>query len=520
MLRVKQLFNNSENSFYLLLALTAVALLFTNPLLIYPYDVYTHLQWIDRQDIGELPSTGRELWHYIWTEIFHFFHIDNRDIFLRAYIIHFTQIFISLFSLLYFGRIFMRSLFVKIDPLELNYLSYWSTLIWFTLFATYSEGLHQVWILWYSVNYQITLPLTFLVTALTISLIFETLTLQRILFYTLLIALLSYFILRAHAMEYLYYLMYMSVLTFVYADKIIKIWRKNIYYSIPVTLAVIFGLSYAIYFAKTTAYQKSPIFNYLSFDKIPELLAEINARGGTLLAHYNRVWSSINELMILSLVLISILLILIIYRNYKKFKCIINIRMAIFLFITSFFIVIPLTKFTGGIASLITYPTVAYRFYYSSLLFLAIPLSVFYIYTILKIKKMYILNILILFTVLGTFYYSKHISEKHNYYKNIISIKNAFNKKKMSFNLSNKEIILIGTQLKHYESLNKTNKKEYYYARDDIAFIIKFIYRKPVQYYRRGSINYQKNFYKHKNKRYYPILFETPENFPSYQRFK
>ena len=71
-----------------------------------------------------------------------------------------------------------------------------------------------------------------------------------------------------------------------------------------------------------------------------------------------------------------------------------------------------------------------------------------------------------------------------------------------------------------YESSNKTQKPNYYYARDDIAFVIKFIYRKPVLYYKRGSKNYLNSYHGHKKKEYSPVLFDIPENFPLYQRYR
>ncbi len=520
MLRFKSFIFDERYSFYLLLFLTVIPLFFTNPFLIYPYDVYTHLEWIDKQDITKFQPSARETWHYAWAYIFHIFHIDKSEFFLRAYIIHFVQVISIFFILFYSSKVIIRNLFTSSLDLELNVLAYWATLIWFTIFASFSTYDHQVWIMWYSVNYQITLPLTLLITALSLSFILEEKKLKEKLFYVLLIVIFSYIILRVHAMEYIYYLMYMSVFTLIYLDKIYKVWKRNIYYSVPLTLLLFFSIYQFLSYIKTSSYKVPPILNYLSYNKLPELLKEIDTKGNILYYNYNKYGSSINELMLVSLILISILTVIVFYRQIKKYETIVNIRMVVFLLVTSFFIFIPLTTITGGIASLLTYTTVAYRFYYSSLLFFAIPVFAYYIYTIFKIKRVYILHVLIFSMLVGTFYYSKKISKRHNYYKNIISIKNSFSKKKMNFNLSQNEIKAIGEKIKYYESLNGSDKKEYYYARDDIAVVLKFIYRKDVLYSRRGNIDYKKNYNYHSDKKYYPILFEVPKNFPLYQRFK
>lgn len=479
-----------------------------------------HLQHIENQSYAQTIPKGQMIWHYIWGKVFHFLHIDVNKIFLRAYIIHFTQTIISFVILYYFSKVSIRILFTKINSIDLKYLAYWSTLIWFTILSTVSQGHQQVWILWYSINYQISLPFTLLITALSLSLVVESSSLKRKAMFIMLIVLFSYIILRIHAMEYIYYLMYMGILILVFLDKIFIWWKKYIYYTTPLIFIMIFIFIKFIPYIKTIASRSSDIFNYLSFEKLPQLLTKINSKGELILNHYNKSDTTLNALIYLSLGLVTIILLISIYRHYKKFPSYINLRMVIFLFITSFFIIIPLTKITAGFASVLTYDRVTYRFYFSSLVFLVVPSFIFYIFNIFHKTKTYILNLSIVLLLLSTFLYSKYISTSKNYYKNIISVKNAFIEDKMRFNLSDKNIKTVGKKLQYYESLNNTKKPIYYYARDDIAFVIKFIYRKPVKYYRRGSKNYKKSFTDHKNKKYYPVLFEVPNNFPSYQRYK
>lgn len=182
--------------------------------------MFHHLEWIDMQYDSEVPPEGRHTWHYIWAKIFHFFHIENSQIFLRAYIIHVGQVLISFFAVFFLSKVIIKNIFIKIESFYIDYLAYWSTLIWFTIFATSSVGFHQVWTLWYSVNYQISLPFVLLITGLTLSLFFEKLSLKKKIFYSTLILLFSLVILKIHAMEYLYFLMYLSILPLIFIDKI------------------------------------------------------------------------------------------------------------------------------------------------------------------------------------------------------------------------------------------------------------------------------------------------------------
>ena len=483
--------------------------------------MFTHLQHIDEQSIATSMPGGRGVWHYFWAQIFHLLHVDKTEIFVRAYIIHYVQSISSFLMLFYFSKVLIRNLFTNLSFTILNYLAYWATLIWFIIFSTVSENYHQVWILWYSINYQISLPLTLLMTGLTISLIFKSSLYRTKLIKALTIILLGYIILRIHAMEFIYFLMFMSVLMLVYIDIIVLTWKKYIYISLPLTLLSLYGVIHVVEHIKTYTYRQSPIFNYLSFEKLPLLLDKIRSNGQVITQHYNKASFTLNELIYISLIAISIFLIIVVFRYYKKYPVYVNIRFVIFLFITSFFILIPVFQYTSGLASLLTYKSISYRFYFSSLLFLAVPALGFYIFKLFKLSNILILNLGIFFIMLSTFLYSKYDTGYYqNYYKNIISIKNAFNQEKVGFNLSEENIEVIGKKLKSYGSLNKTKKTEYYYARDDIAFVIKFIYRKPVLYSRRGSWDYLKSYHEHNNTKYTPVLFDIPKEFPAYTRFK
>ena len=486
--------------------------------------MFHHLEWIDSQYNSTVLPEGRYTWHYIWAKIFHFFHIDNTQVFFRAYIIHIVQVLISFFALFFLSRIIIKNLFMRIEPFYVNYLAYWSTLIWFTIFSTSSVGFHQVWILWYSINYQISLPLVLFITGLTLSLIFEKPSFKKKFFYSVFILFFSFLILKIHAMEYLYFLMYLSILALIFIDRIYIIFKKNIYYSIPMSIISIIAVIEFLSLIKQYSYRLPPILKYMSFEKLPDLFSKISEHGEYIILHLNRASSVINELINLTIILFIPMFLILIYRRYKNIPSHINIRMFIFIFITSLFILIPVTEFTAGLASLVTYSKIIHRFYYSSLIFIAMPIIVFYILSTIGIKRLSILNILMLSMLLGTFIYSKHFSSTHNYYKNILSIQNSFDERNIGFNLSTTHIETIQKQLKTYE-LNTSKEDLYFYAREDIAFILQKVYNKKVYLPKHWKgkklgakqyIQVYKKDTKHANK----ILFPTPLNFPPYESYK
>lgn len=92
----------------------------------------------------------------------------------------------------------------------------------------------------------------------------------------------------------------------------------------------------------------------MSFEKLPDLFSKISENGQYILLHLNRASSSINELMNLTLILFILMAIVLIYRRNIDVIPRINTRMFIFIIITSLFVLIPVTEFTAGLASLVT----------------------------------------------------------------------------------------------------------------------------------------------------------------------
>jgi len=455
---------------------------------------------------------NKELWPYLWGSFFSLLHID--ELFTRTKIIHISQSLISFFIIYFTSSVIIRNLYKNIEPLSLKYLSLWSVFIWFTIYATFSVSYHQVWILWYSINYQITLLFFWYIIALTLIIFLENPLKQKILFYLFQIFIFSILILWMHASEFIYVLMYLFLIFTIYIKNIYSFLKK--YYILSIIIGVLITCGFYYFITGDYIYRKPPLFNYLHLDYIHQLYPELLAMGNKAVNHYSRASASLNELIFLSIVLLILMGIHAIYKNYIHHKPI-NFKLYFFLLISALFVYIPINVITAGISSLLFAPTYVNRFYYTSSIFIVLPIVTYYF---LSRKNIWIINFVIGVTIVSTLLYSKHISSSHNYYKNFHSIIQSFKRTAIGFNLSDSQINVIGKKIKNYEKINTFTKENYYYARDDIALVIKFIYKKPVLWKHRGNHNYKKSFHQHNNTLFHPVLFEIPTTFSKYKRYK
>ncbi len=505
--------NLAKILFYLLLVVALGIIFFSHPFMRYPYDMWAHLISIDNSyDYTSIPE-GRRVWHIIWRELFEFFGIDRADILFRANTIHILQTVISFGAIYLFSLVVTRNLYTSIPSLHHRYIAYWSTIIWFTLFATFSTFYHHTWILWYSISYQITLPLFFYITALTLILFLEFNSLYKKVFYTLQIIAISLFILKVHSMEYFYYLLYMSILLIIFAKDTWILFKRYFYIFTLLTLALIL-------FAKFNHGDETRLLMYLYNFQFTELYHIIIHEGTLLVNGLNRAEASINELMFVILFTTSLMSI-----SLYKSPLTISIKMFLFLILTALFITIPLFVFTAGLASLFTKLSVVNRIYYSASLFVLLPISVYYITAYLKSHKQLLLfNIFLITLITATIFYSKNYSNTATYYTNIQSLKQSLFEEKVRFNLSKEEIIIIKQELQKYPKESSSSAEVLFWARGDIAVVLKYIYHKNVFWRgRRADISKEKfnNYCALLNpKETLCQVFETPSNFPPYTPYK
>jgi len=512
---------NRNYYFYLLLFVSVVALFFTNPFMRYPYDIWEHLITMDSEyvNIINMPES-RRIWHSFWSQIFGIIGVENSQIFLRAYIIHIVQTLFALSSIFLFSRVTASILFDSIDRISLNYLAYWSTIVWLTIFATFSIYYHHLWIMWYSVNYQITLPLFWYSLTLVNLLVFMDHSYKIKLFYISMLVTTLYLILVIHPMELLYFIIYSIILASIYIDRVLLYIRR--YYIAIISLSVIVGFS----FSKIYGDHLPPIVEYLAMEKFPQLYELIEKNGKLLVEdRYNRAFASFNELMVLTLVVGLVSLIIILYRRYRGVESIVNVRLFVGLVVTSMLVLLPIFEFSSGVASIFTNLNVVNRFYYSASIFLLLPASIYYLLRLVtKKSNIMIFNSTIIIILLATILYSRDFTKQKNYYKNIKSLESSFSYKKVGFHLSDEQIKRVGVLLKEYESQRDKSKKVLYLAKGDIAMVLKYIYRKDV-YWRGRKTNptYQdmEDYIRiHQPPDTECIIFRTPNDFPIYEPYR
>jgi len=307
--------------------------------------------------------------------------------------------------------------------------------------------------------------------------------------------------------------MYISLLSLIYIQQIYALFKKYYAIAIPILLSLVYVLP-------LLHIENSKIFFYLSLEKLPFLYDTILSKGQHIVKHLNREASAINELMYLSLFFMLLMSLHLLWTIKQKQSLKINSKIYIFIVISSLFLLIPLYSFSSGLFGIITRDDVVHRMYYSSSIFLFLPLFIYYLSKVFKFKCIFV-HISLFLILISTALYSKYMPyTSHNYYKNLQSIKHSLKDKNLDFHLSEANIISIGKVLQNDESNNLSKKPLFYYARTDIAFVIKFLYHKEVYWEgRRANPNHKQAYLIHTATTKTKILFQTPKDFPDYVPF-
>jgi hypothetical protein len=304
--------------FLLLIGIGLYAIFQTHPLMTFGFDMWYHLDRIDQIMSGGIAERKRYTWYVPWAIILKYFAIG--DVLIRANIIHYTQMLISVMCVYVSSNIFLKCLFKaklsRVDNIKLKFIAVLSTILWTTLNATESQGLHHVWLFWYSINYQITLPLYILATALTLQIVDHSNSKQQKKYSLVLIGCIVIYILLTHEMEFLYYFIAFLSIIVCYADMIYK--RTSIKYIIWVVLIlfiVAFFYKY-FYFGEVPA-----LIKYIDRGFYSTINEKIIQYGNENINGLNRASASVNEMLILSeILLIPIYLLSVIKESFVNLR--------------------------------------------------------------------------------------------------------------------------------------------------------------------------------------------------------
>jgi hypothetical protein len=453
--------------FGLLIALGLAFVFSSFPMMRLRFDIWDHVEFIRVavQDPHAL-DYGRKNWYLTWAYVFRL--MGANDIFTFATTIHRTQFILSCI-LIYTAA---KQIYSALLPLKasirdqnnwLSSLALSSVLVWLTIIGTFSF-FQQAWIMWYSVNYQITLPMLFLSLGLMVNVLAMEQTSRQVVLKSCMALSLLLGVYLFHAGELAYLVFYIPILVVCFGSKY-SYKTKNV-------LLLIFVVIVVLYIAISFYSDHIPaLVTHLKKREFTKILTEINAKGTwNAINGGNRYAANWNELYSLSVYLFALIGVAGLVTKFKlvtsnsigNFNLNVNKRVLSFLLLSLVFCFIPTFKYTSGLASLISYDGIVNRYYFASFVFMAIPLAGYLgVAHIKNIGQPMVLIVLVILLMTATFFYSKIKKREGVYYQNVMSIANSVESGKINIEVSDVDIENIRVQLNAAEKIYKQDKFMY-----------------------------------------------------------
>ena len=434
------------------------------------FDIWQHIGNIDILVFDPAAKIVRSNWHTTWAFFFRMLGIN--DIFTYATIIHRVQFLLIGIIIYYAAKLLFSALLPTIELGDsnknnrkqwLSSLALSSVLVWFTVIGTVST-FQQAWIMWYSVNYQITLPLLFLALGLFVNAVSFAQSNNLIvikLFSSLLLLALIYLY---HAGELAYLVFYMPIILVCFCTK--TNYKKTL-----ILMAIIF----IVVFVAAGFYTDimPGLVTLLKDENYHVIINQINIRGAWNTEGNNRYFANWNEMYTISVfVAAPVALLAWTKRNH------VNQRVFLFIILSLAFCFIPTFKYSAGIASLISYDGIVNRYYFASFVFVLVPLSLYLVVCHFKFLQHPVALILIVLVFMGlVFSYSKLFNDGGVYYKNLMSIRNSLYQDRVGLDMPVSEIESIGRQIRVAETQYGADQIMFC-ANYDKSHIVRYIYRK------------------------------------------
>lgn len=421
------------------------------PMMRMRFDIWDHVEFIRVavQDPHAL-DMGRKNWYLTWTYTFRALGVN--DIFAFATNIHRTQFILSCVLIYTSAKQIYSALLplkasVKVENNWLSSLALSSVLVWLTIIGTFSF-FQQAWIMWYSVNYQITLPMLFLSLGLLVNVLAVAQTPRQVIFKSCLALTLSLGVYLFHAGELAYLVFYIPILIACFGSKY-NYKPKYVLLSISIIIALLY-IAISFYSDHIPA-----LITHLKNGEFGKILTEINAKGTwNAVDGGNRYAANWNELYRLSVYLFALIGVAGFAAKFKfvssnhLYDLNINNRVLCFLLMSLVFCFIPTFKYTSGLASLISYDGIVNRYYFASFVFLAIPLAVYMgLKHIKNVAQPAILIALVVSLMSVIFLYSKIKNKEGVYYQNVMSIIGSIRGDKINIDVTDGEMDDIRLQL-------------------------------------------------------------------------
>jgi hypothetical protein len=455
--------------FWLLVAAGFAFIMRSYPMMKTRFDIWFHLGFIDDFVHGIYVEYGRSNWYKTWAFVFKV--LEIKDIRNYAVIIHRTQFVISCISIYLSSAYLLPALLLKLDQFKGNLQNskYWissfaltCTLVWLTVIGTVST-FQQAWIMWYSVNYQLTLPFLFLAITLFINAAVVPQTQTRV--YTKIVGSLVLLILifLFHAGELIYLFIYLIAGLVVFTNK------HNIK-KIAISLLSMFALAW--------------IGSFFYVDRVPEIISLIQTGQSTKISGLIQEYGKYNidggnryEANWNALYAVCVFCALPILYIVNRDKTTVNSKVFFVVMASLAYCFIPTFKLSSGVASLFYPAPIINRLYFASMLFI---LPSFLSYLILnktaKFKHPIYLLLMVLVLMGITAVYSRYINNGGTYFQNINSIRNSLKSEKVGIDLPVSEIESIKKQI-DAAKMKYSDSDIMYCANYDKSHIVQYVYR-------------------------------------------
>jgi hypothetical protein len=477
--RFRQSVTGYDFVFWLLVASCIGFVLFSYPMMKLRYDLWDHVDRIRAMVMDDsVASFVKKYWYACWAYVFKLFSIT--DIFTIAIVIHRVQ-FIANCVLIYFAAkqlfepLLSLSRYNKHQNQWLSSLALSSMMVWLVTIGTFSF-IQQAWIMWYSVNYQITLSFLLLSISLAVNLLTVEQSKSVKIIKALMAAALLVLILIFHAAELAYFIFYLPIFIICFGGKI----KMNIKYSIVCCLSIIVVLYLGINFYKD---QTPLLITFLKSNEISKIMELINQKGTwNAVEGGNRYAGNWNEMYALSVYLMLLMGFLSVLNVLKMHK-----KVLTFVVLSLVFCFAPTYVFSSGFLSLVSYDGIVNRYYFASLLFLAVPLCAYFAITKYKFTNYPIILIGITFLIIAiTYSFSKFYNNHGVFYQNVKSIVTSLKAKKIDVEVSEGKIADIGKQIERAEL--SSNSNEYIYCGlYKNMYMVAYVYNKKNVFFDRLS---------------------------------
>lgn len=355
---------------WLLPALVWVAYSFFSYPLMYPgLDAWIHLASM------EFAGRRQDPWHLFWGWVFAQFNVAGP--FAQAKLVHTTQALVLGSLLFVAARWFLKLAFVgrQMSPALMNLGAWLAVLVWLLMHGTVSSpigsgfSIWYGWLQWYSVNYQLALPLyVFAVSGLLYGLFGHHVKPMGLVerwanFFAAGLATVGVAVL--HAAELPYVMFALLIIGLVWFNR--AWWRYYVFGLMAVLGLLLLGLE--------ASHRLPTGIVVLSQEGPAALFAKIETHGTHLVNGLNRGNASWNYWYWTALASAFVALILFWHASVYKAERNHSIRVVAVVLLSALLAAMLHFKWTAGALAMVTYPNLAWRFSFSSLLFVGPSLA-------------------------------------------------------------------------------------------------------------------------------------------------